>query len=110
MSSQQISMVDAAEALACFNRGKATIVDVREVEEYLVGHIPGAVLNPLSRFDPGKVPVEPGRALIFHCQAGIRCGVAAARMVESGFKGRINRLQGGFQAWTRAGGPATTGA
>ena len=106
----QITMVNATEAVATFNQGRATIVDVREPEEYAAGHIPGALLNPLSHFDPRQVPVEPGRDLILHCQAGIRCGYAAAQMVESGFRGKINRLRGGFKAWREAGGPATTKA
>jgi rhodanese-related sulfurtransferase len=68
------------------------------------------VLNPLSAFDPARVPVASGKRLVFHCHAGMRCGPAAIKMVESGYQGEINRLQGGFKAWVQVGGPTESGA
>ncbi len=103
--SEQIRTVDAATVMAWLKEGSATIVDVREPNEHRAAHIPGALLNPLSAFDPRRVPVEPGKHLIFHCQSGRRCGPAAAKMVESGFTGEINRLSGGMGAWMAASGP-----
>lgn len=103
--SERIRIVDAATVQAWLREGTATIVDVREPGEHRAGHIPGAVLNPLSSFDPRRVPVEPGKHLVFHCQSGRRCGPAAQRMVESGFDGEINRLSGGMIAWMAASGP-----
>ncbi|HYH37552.1 MAG TPA: rhodanese-like domain-containing protein [Azospirillum sp.] len=103
--SGRIRIVDAATALAWLKEGTATIVDVREPGEHRAGHIPGAVLNPLSSFDPRRVPVEPGKHLVFHCQSGRRCGPAARKMLDSGFDGEINRLGGGMIAWMAASGP-----
>lgn len=101
----QIRIVDAATVMGWLKAGTATIIDVREPGEHHAAHIPGAVLNPLSAFDPRRVPVEPGKHLVFHCQSGRRCGPAAARMVGSGFTGEINRLGGGMVAWMAAAGP-----
>lgn len=103
---RQVKLVDVATALDWFRQGQAIVVDVREKNEYAAGHIPGAVSVPLSEFDAGRVPFEAGKQLVFHCQSGRRCGPAAAKMIEQGFAGQINRLQGGFGAWVRAGGPA----
>lgn len=103
--SEQIKMVEPAEALRWFKDGQATVVDVRESAEFAGGHIPGAVLVPLSSFDPARVPVQSGRKLLLHCQSGMRCGPASAKLVEAGYKGEINRLRGGFKAWVEAGGP-----
>ena len=37
-------------------------VDVREADEYAAGHIKGALFNPLSKFDPARLPVaRPGQ-------------------------------------------------
>jgi rhodanese-related sulfurtransferase len=110
MLESRIKMMEPAEALARVRQGNALIVDVREPNEYAAGHIPGAILNPLSRFDPAKVPSEAGKTLIFYCQSGRRCGPAANKLIESGFKGEVHRLKGGFMAWSSAGGSVETGA
>ena len=50
--------------------GEVTVVDVREPNEFAAGHIPGAVSQPLSRFDAGKLP--NGKPVVLFCQAGGR--------------------------------------
>lgn len=105
--SEQIKMAEPATVMEWVQTGQATVVDVRESGEYANGHIPGATLVPLSVFDAGQVPVDPAKKLVFHCQSGMRCGPASAKMVESGYKGEIHRMRGGFKAWTEAGGPVS---
>ncbi|MBK1836332.1 rhodanese-like domain-containing protein [Azospirillum sp. YIM B02556] len=100
----RIRQIDAATAIQWQAKGEAVIVDVREPHEHAAGHVPGAILNPLSRFDPSRVPAEPGKHLVFHCQGGTRCGPAAERMMAAGYTGTVNRLRGGFAAWVNAGG------
>ena len=100
-----IRQIDPATAIELQASGKAVIVDVREPHEHAAGHIPGAILNPLSSFDPSRVPADPAKHLVFHCQGGMRCGSAAERMMTAGHTGTINRLRGGFAAWGNAGGP-----
>ena len=108
-TNEQIRIVDAATVKAWLKDGTATIVDVREPNEHRASRIPGAVLVPLSAFDPRRVPVETGKHLVFHCQSGRRCGPAAAKMVANGFDGIIHRLNGGMNAWTAASGPVERG-
>ena len=79
------------------------IVDVREQQEWDVAHIPGALLMPLSTFDPAKIPDADGKHLVFHCKSGVRCGMASAKAIEAGYEGKIARMEGGFLAWTRNG-------
>ena len=62
--------------------GECHIVDVREVNEYQGGHIPGAINHPLSSFDPQKLPL--GKPLILVCQAGGRSAKALAATNASG--------------------------
>ena len=40
--------IDPAAAIRLLDAGKAVAVDVREPDEYAVGHIPGAKLLPLG--------------------------------------------------------------
>ena len=104
-SSSAIKIVDPSLVMDWVREGSAVIVDVREPGEWAQGHIPGAVLVPLSTFDPTKVPaVAEGQHLVFHCQSGRRCDPASKQMAAAGFKGGINRLAGGFMGWKGAGG------
>lgn len=81
----------------------AVIVDVREQNEWDENHIPGAILLPLSTFDPAAVPDPGDKNLVFHCRSGRRCGMASEKMVASGYSGVIKRMEGGFLAWDSAG-------
>jgi len=104
-----IKKVDAATLKQWVAEGSAVVIDVREANERRAAHIPGSTLNALSTFDPSKVPVEPAKHLVLHCQMGRRCGPASEMLALSGFKGDIYRLDGGFAAWVSAGGPIRTG-
>ena len=81
----------------------AMIVDVREENEWDEAHIPGAILMPLSTFDPARIPDPQGKHLVFHCRSGRRCGLAAEKAVAAGYTGVIKRMEGGFLAWSAAG-------
>lgn len=103
--SGSIRFVDARTVADLMARGQATLVDVREAQEFQAGSIPGARLVPLSAFDPAKAQPKPGTQLVLHCAAGIRCGAAAQILQASGYKGDILRLAGGLKAWRAEGLP-----
>lgn len=89
-------------------RGDVTLIDVREPQEWAQARIPGAVLLPLSSFDPAAVTVPPGKKLVFHCRSGVRCGAAAELLASAGRAPKdapIHRLAGGILAWIAAGLP-----
>jgi rhodanese-related sulfurtransferase len=108
-SKATVHFVDPATAIAWAAAGEVVIVDVREPHERRQARIPGSVANPLSAFDPTRVPDEPGKRLLFHCHGGMRCGPASDRMVQAGRTGDIYRLRGGIVAWAQAGGPLESG-
>ncbi|HEX6572609.1 MAG TPA: rhodanese-like domain-containing protein [Steroidobacteraceae bacterium] len=83
--------------------GEILLVDVREPNEYALERIAGALLYPLSTFDPRAVPAE-GRKIVVHCAAGRRSMQAAQQLVEAGHASVIN-LDGGLAAWKSAGLP-----
>ena len=59
------------DALAAeLKSGACILVDVREPQEYAAGHIPGAVNQPLSRFNPGRLPT--GKPVVLVCKSGAR--------------------------------------
>lgn len=82
--------------------GTMVIVDVREPNEYAAGHIPGAVSNPLSTFDPTSLPGD--KRIVFSCAAGVRSLKALALAQAYGLP--INEhYKGGFKDWIMAGEP-----
>ena len=94
----------AQELDAMLRTGDAVVVDVREVDEFAAGHIPGAINMPLSTFQPSKLPVTGAKKLVLTCLGGKRsgmaldkCGVAQAAV--------DTHLAGGFGAWESAGLP-----
>lgn len=108
--SDKVRMVSPRTIQQWMDANECVVIDVREINEYVQAHIPGAILMPLSQFDPAKVPVDPCKKLVLHCRSGNRCGMAAARMVGAGFNGEINRMEGGMMNWLRQGLPAESGA
>jgi rhodanese-related sulfurtransferase len=96
----QAQPTEVRDALA---RGEILLVDVREASEYAFERIPGALLYPLSTFDPKAVPAE-GRKLVIQCAAGGRSMRAAQALVAAGHA-EVANLEGGINAWKAAGLP-----
>jgi rhodanese-related sulfurtransferase len=94
--------VDPATLKGWLDHGRAILVDVREADEYAREHIPGARLNALSRFDPGRLPREPDKIMVLMCNSGNRSRQAAGRLTDHQ---ELAHLAGGIQAWKRAGLP-----
>ena len=110
LPADQVKVVPAKTIMDWMESGDAVIIDVREVNEYVSGHIPGAHLNPLSSFDASKIPpLADNQKLVIHCRSGNRCGMASAKLVASGYQGEINRMQGGIFAWYQSGGALEAG-
>jgi rhodanese-related sulfurtransferase len=82
------------------------VIDVREPHEWVEGHIPSARLLPLGQFrqNPKALVVDPERAVVFVCAAGVRSETAARLSLQHGFKEVFN-LSGGTRAWVKAGLP-----
>lgn len=80
---------------------KIVLVDVREPAEYAAERIHGALLYPLSTFDPAFLPAEEARPVVFHCAGGVRSLNAATRRLGSG--SHAAHMKGGLAAWKAAG-------
>ena len=84
--------------------GRVVLVDVREPNETAIERFPGAVLVPLSSFDPATIPAPPGSEVVFACRSGRRSVTASLAAQEQGF-GYNSHLAGGILAWKAAGLP-----
>ena len=87
----------------------AILIDIREADEHARERIPGAQHLPLSRLDEADLAVHRGRPVIFHCRSGARTLGNAARLA-----GRVGGdceafvVEGGLDAWRKAGLPVAT--
>jgi rhodanese-related sulfurtransferase/rubrerythrin len=76
------------------------IVDVRQPQEYVRGHIPGAKLIPIQKLAADLSSLPSDKDLIFYCHSGGRSGAAATLAVEEGVSTKaIYNLDGGIMAW-----------
>lgn len=100
-----IPLVEVTELEALVADG-ASVVDVREVDEYVSGHVPGAVNIPLSEF-ADRVDELPEGALLMICHLGGRSMKAAEFLGQSGRA--ASNVVGGTTAWVNAGFDTVTG-
>ncbi len=81
------------------------IVDVRERYEWDAGHIAGAIHVPLQALMAGaeRGRVDPSRPVVAVCRVGNRSELATVMLQARGYDAA--NLEGGMEAWERAGLP-----
>lgn len=94
----------AAEVARGLQEGRMLLVDVREFNETAVERFPGAVVVPLSQFDPAAIPDPHGREVVFACRSGRR-SVTASQLAQSAGLPYGSHLAGGILGWKAAGLP-----
>jgi rhodanese-related sulfurtransferase len=98
-----ITQITPAEVRDGLASGEILLIDVRETNEYAFERIPGALLYPLSTFDPRAIP-SSDRKLVIQCAAGGRSMRAAQALVAAG-RSQVANLDGGINAWKAQGLP-----
>jgi len=86
------------------------VLDVRERDAYVEGHVPGARLLPRGQLElrvNEELP-DPTRRILTVCEFGRISTLAAATLRQLGFQ-RVIALDGGMKAWREAGFPVVTG-
>src|SRR5215213_1797363 len=98
----QVIDLDREAVKQGLREGSMVLVDVREPHEFAAGHIPGAVSNPLSTFDPSSLP--DGKRIVFSCAAGVR-SVRAIEFARPARRDIREHYKGGFKDWAASGEP-----
>ena len=80
-----------------------TVVDIRERDEFVQGHLPAATFVPRGFLELRIEQVEPDRdaAVVLYCAGGVRSALAARNLKEMGYANVIS-LIGGFNGWKNA--------
>ncbi len=107
----QADEITADELQGQIEEGTAPLIlDVRTAQEYLEGHVPGAV--NISHDELGdrlsELDVDPGDMVVVYCGSGRRAGIAQELLGEAGFT-NLRDLEGHWRAWNAAGRPTESG-
>jgi rhodanese-related sulfurtransferase/DNA-binding transcriptional ArsR family regulator len=89
--------------------GDVTVIDVRPVDEYQAGHIPGALSIPVNQLKRRLPEIPKGREVVAYCR-GPYCvySVEAVEILRKhGYKAR--RTGDGLPEWRASGLPVTAG-
>jgi rhodanese-related sulfurtransferase len=76
----------------------ATLIDVREPQEFAEGHAEGAISIPLSVFTARHQEIPPSGDVLVICHVGQRSLMAAIFMRNQG-REHVFNVEGGTEAW-----------
>jgi rhodanese-related sulfurtransferase len=90
---------------ALMSSAEPLIIDVRELDEFREGHVPGAINIPRGLLEfqiSNDVSLQKlNRSTIVYCKTSGRAALAAVTLQAMGFQNVVS-LVGGFQAWVAA--------
>lgn len=99
---QEISVDQAVVALQSCD----VLIDVRETDEYLVGHLPGAIhmSRGMLEFKMAGNPKMQARDLniLLYCKTSGRAALSAKSLADMGYT-HVRSIAGGVDAWVAAG-------
>jgi len=102
----EMKTISPARAAELVRKG-AVLIDIRESDEHARERIPGARHHALSRIDAENPARAGDDVLVFHCRSGARTRGNAARLSAVTKTCETYILEGGLDAWKKAGLPVT---
>ena len=97
--------IDIAKLAA--RRESGILVDVREPDEYVAGHVPGAVLIPMGQLANRMGEIDKTSPVFVICASGNRSSAMTDLLRAAGFD--AVSVAGGTGAWERSGRPLVEG-
>jgi adenylyltransferase/sulfurtransferase len=101
----EIEEITAQQLQSQMERGDGvTVIDIRERDEFVQGHVPGATFIPRGFLELQVETHQPDREkpVILYCAGGVRSALAARNLKDMGYENPIS-LIGGFNGWKNAG-------
>ena len=83
------------------------VLDVRAPEEFVTGHVPGAVNIPHEQVAARLAEVPKDKEVVLYCRSGRRAAMAAEVLAANGYSG-LKHLEGDMPAWIAQGRPVET--
>ena len=105
-----LEKTDKNTLLERVKRGEVTVLDVRPTEEFMAGHIPGALSVPLEVLEQKIAELPPGREIVAYCR-GPLCVMSIEAVNLLNQKGyQATRGEEGVADWVARGFAIQTGA
>lgn len=103
-----ISRVQPSELVQMINRDEATIIDLRDSNAFLKGHIISAINIPHTQLDSNldKLKKHPNKPIVLVCANGQTAPQEGAKLKSKGIE-NVSFLSGGMRAWQQAQLPLT---
>ena len=95
---KEISIEQLAQAL---NENQIRLIDVREVDEFQAGHVPGAELIPMGVIPARTMDLDRSESIALICRTGGRSGQVTTWLESQGFN--VANVVGGTEAWISSG-------
>ena len=103
----RVSQTNVADVKRRIDVGeKMLLIDVREDNEWVQGHLPGAVhmgRGVIERDIETRVP-QTGAKLVLYCGGGFRSALVADNLQKMGYT-NVESMDGGWKGWLGAGLP-----
>jgi rhodanese-related sulfurtransferase len=98
---KKFSTMSPLMAVAKMNDSETVVVDVREIDEFIKGHIESAINSPLSKLPEqlSKLNGYHTKPMLLACENGTRSASAAKILTKAGFE-QVFVITGGMAAWT----------
>ncbi len=104
-----VEAIDRRTLLARVRSGDAILIDVRPREEYVAGHLPGALSVPAGELAARLEELNKGQEVVAYCR-GPYCMLSADAVRTLSRRGfRARRLEDGVLEWRAAGLKVVTG-
>ncbi len=100
----RVKEIDAANAIMEKRKPGTVFLDVREPNEWNLGHVPGAIHVPRGQLE-GKIEgvLDRDKEIVVYCAGGSRSALAADTLQQMGYR-HVTSLKGGFRGWAEGGG------
>lgn len=94
--------ITADQALQLKNND-AIFIDVREPAEFNNAHIQEAKLHSLGKISAQDLASHGDKTIVIYCQKGVRGNKACDKIFKDNPNAKIVNLEGGIEAWQKAG-------
>ena len=97
---KKVPYIAVAELKSLQQKNKVVILDSRELDEFKVSHIEGAILVGYNHFRLSSLPdsIDKKTPIVVYCTLGVRSEVIAKQLVENGYTD-VKNLYGGISEW-----------
>ena len=94
----ELVRINCETASEIYRQDGSQLIDIRDKESYLAGHIADAIHVDSSKLNNFIATAEPSQALLIYCYHGNSSQQAGHYFISQGFE-QVYSVDGGFEQW-----------